>query len=61
MIKVRLFAIPGLAETQQVIEDLQSLSTTNPHELVVIDISKSPDLMNKYGSNAPVLLVGPMR
>ena len=59
MIKVRLFSIPGLAETQQVIEDLQSLSKTNPHELVVIDISKSPDLMNKYGSYAPVLLVGP--
>jgi uncharacterized membrane protein len=59
MIKVRLFSIPGLAETQQVIEDLQSLSKTNPHELVVIDISKSPDLMNKYGSIAPVLLVGP--
>ena len=59
MIKVRLFAIPGLSETTQAIEDLQFLNTTIPHELVVVDISKSPDLMNKYGKFSPVLLVGP--
>jgi len=59
VIKVRLFAIPGLSETTQAIDDLQFLNPTNPHELVVVDISKSPELMSKYGSISPVLVVGP--
>lgn len=59
MIKARLFMIPGTAESQQAIDDLKDIQITIPHELIVVDISSSPDLLQKYGEVAPVLLIGP--
>lgn len=59
VIKARLFIVPGTAESQVIIDGLNSLQPSLPHELVVVDISRSPDLMNKYGNVAPVLFIGP--
>jgi len=59
LIKVRLFAVPGTPATQQALEDLQELKSHFPHELVMVDLAASPDLMRKYGADCPVLLVGP--
>lgn len=59
MITARLFIIPDQQSTNEVLAHLEVLQASNPHQLVVIDVTKDADLMRKYGSTTPVLIIGP--
>lgn len=61
MIFVTLFTRAGCHLCEDVKRDLEQLKADFPHELVEIDIEASPELVEKYALEIPVVEVGPYR
>jgi uncharacterized membrane protein len=59
MITVTLYSKDGCHLCEDVIRDLEQLSVTYPHQLVVIDIDGNDELFKKYALDIPVVEVGP--
>lgn len=61
MITVTLFSRPDSEACKAVKNDLAALQEKFPHQLVEIDIEKDVVLGEIYGSQAPVLQIGPFK
>jgi len=61
MITVTLYFREDVQECQQVSELLASLKQTHPHQVVMIDVAKDPELDQIYGLRVPVLQIGPYK
>jgi uncharacterized membrane protein len=59
LISVTLFSRKNCHLCEQTERDLNSLQDEYPHQLFVVDIDKDPDLLVAYGSDIPVVEVGP--
>jgi uncharacterized membrane protein len=59
LISVTLFSREDCHLCKQTEQDLNSLQDEYPHQLFVVDIDKDPDLLTAYGSDIPVVEVGP--
>jgi uncharacterized membrane protein len=60
MILVTLYSRQECLLCEQVRADLESLCEESPHTLVVVDIDSHTELQAKYGSEIPVVEVGPL-
>jgi uncharacterized membrane protein len=58
---VTLFTRKDCPLCEQAKEDLLALQESFPHQLVEVDIDTSPDLVAAYGSEIPVVEVGPFK
>lgn len=61
MIEVSVYSRDNCYLCDEVIEELESLQDEIPHVLEVIDISNDNDLKHAYGSQVPVVEVGPYK
>jgi uncharacterized membrane protein len=59
LLSVTLFSRENCHLCEQAEQDLKSLQENYPHQLYVIDINNDPDLLSAYGSDIPVIEVGP--
>ncbi|RPI21421.1 MAG: DUF2085 domain-containing protein [Chloroflexota bacterium] len=59
MITVTLYSRQDCHLCDQAKEDLDSLRSQIPHELVVVDVDQDPKFQRKYGEQVPVVEVGP--
>lgn len=59
MITARLFILPEVKQNEQILADLDFLRSDFPHQLVIVDVSSSEDLLRKYREIVPVLIIGP--
>ena len=54
-IRARLYMKPGCHLCEDVVQHLERLRRTVPHELEQVDISADVDLLRRYGERIPVL------
>lgn len=59
MIHVTLFVREECPPCEQAQADLQSLQEEIPHQLSVVNVENDQGLMNRYGSQLPVVEIGP--
>jgi Glutaredoxin-like domain (DUF836) len=55
LLQARLFTRPGCHLCEDALGELDRLQARQPHELVLVDISDKPDLIQRYGERIPVL------
>ena len=58
MLEVRLLHKPGCHLCEMAERDLASLQRRYPHRLSLVDISRDPLLLARYGERIPVVQVG---
>jgi hypothetical protein len=58
MLEVTLLQKPGCHLCEMAERDLASLRTRYPHRLSLVDITRDPRLVERYGERIPVLQVG---
>ena len=61
MMQVRLYSRAGCHLCDEARDELEALQPELPHKLQVIDIDNDPELQAKYGTEIPVIEVGPYR
>ncbi|MBI4926183.1 MAG: DUF2085 domain-containing protein [Anaerolineae bacterium] len=61
MITVTVYVTPDNPACDRVLEMLQTLEESNPHQAVVIDVTKEEALVGLYENRVPVVQVGPYR
>lgn len=61
MITVTVYVTPENPACDRVLEMLQTLEESNPHQAVVIDVTKEEALVGLYENRVPVVQVGPYR
>jgi uncharacterized membrane protein len=59
MIEVILYSREDCHLCDLAIEALNSLQTSVPHQLKIVDVDGNSELRKKYGFNVPVIVVGP--
>lgn len=59
MINVILYSRDDCHLCEVVIQQLASIRSDIPHELIIIDVDSDPDLQKAYGLELPVVKVGP--
>ncbi len=59
MIEVTLYSRVDCHLCEQALADLEALQAEVPHRLEVVDVDRSPELRKKYGSEVPVVVIGP--
>jgi hypothetical protein len=55
LLQARLFTRPGCHLCEDALGELDRLQARQPHELVLVDISDKPELIQRYGERIPVL------
>jgi uncharacterized membrane protein len=61
MINVKLYSRKDCPLCDQALADLQSLQTSIPHNLEIIDVDSHPEALRLYGNALPVVEVGPYK
>ena len=61
MIQVVLYSREDCHLCEQALQDLDSIRTGIPFELVILDVDQEPELHSKFGFNVPVIDAGPYR
>ncbi len=61
MLTVTLYTRQGCELCDQVLRDLESLQSTLPHSVSIVDIDADPDLRKQLGEQVPVVQIGPYR
>jgi thioredoxin-related protein len=59
MIAVTLYSRKDCHLCEQTKADLHDLQEIFPHRLIVVDVDNDQELQHKYGSDVPVLEIGP--
>ncbi|MDD5370079.1 MAG: DUF2085 domain-containing protein [Anaerolineaceae bacterium] len=61
MLTVTLYTRSNCPPCQQALDDLRALQSTNPHNLVEVNLDRNPVLLDQIGAQTPVMEVGPYR